>query len=193
MAEEPENERVVGVYRDEHAAEEAAEAARAAGAEEVRVGASDDEVAALRSEMREESAEARPGFSTPGTRRSVAVGTAIAALLGAVVALPLGFVGAGNVPLVTRLLVVTVVGAAIGGTVGFLFGIIVGGDFFGRRRRPKSELAAERGVVVGAQESTSEVTPALSAEDPIRVDKLAPSGQPTETVTKEGGDAAGAE
>jgi hypothetical protein len=183
MGEEPEDERVVGVFRDEHAAEEAARVARAAGAEEVRVDASEDEVAALRGEMREEAAEVRPGFSTPAMARSVSLGTAIAALLGVVVALPLGFIDTGNVPLATRLLIVGFAGAATGATIGFIFGTIVGGGFLGRRRRPKSELAAERGVVVGAEESTGQVAPTLSDRDPVRVDKVDPGGQPKETVT----------
>jgi hypothetical protein len=186
MGQEPEDERLVGVFRDEHAADEAAEAARAAGAKEVSVGASEDEVAALRGEMREEAAEARPGFYTPEMLRSVPRWTAIATLVGVVVALPLGFIGAGDLPLVTRLLVVAFAGAVTGLTIGFIFGSIVSGGFFGPRRRPKSELAAERGVVVGANESTGQVTPTLSARDSIRVDKVAPSGQPEDTVTTEG-------
>lgn len=67
MAEDEEKDRLVGVFRDERAAEEAAKAAQAAGAEDVRVGTPENEVAALRSEMREEAAEVRPGFSTPQT------------------------------------------------------------------------------------------------------------------------------
>jgi hypothetical protein len=185
MGQEPEDERVVGVFRDEQAAEGAAEAARSSGAEEVRVGASGDEVAALRAEMREEAAEVRPGFSTPEMVWSVPLTTAVAALVGVVVALPLGFIDPGDVPLATRLLVVGFAGAITGVTIGFIFGVIVSGGFFGRRRRPKSELAAERGVVVGATESTGQVAPTLSAQDPIRVDKVAPSGQPKETVTTE--------
>lgn len=185
MAEEPEDERVVGVFRDEQSAEEAAEAARVAGADEVRVGAPQDEVAALQGEMREEAAEARPGFYDPETGRSVPVTVAIAGLVGIVLALPLGFVETGDVPLATRLLVVAVIGAVVGGTIGFFFGSIVGGGLLGRRRRPKSELAGERGVVVGAENSTDEVTSTLSAGDPIRVDKVAPTGQPTETVKRE--------
>jgi hypothetical protein len=185
MGQEPEDERVVGVFHDEHAAEEAAEAARASGAEEVRVGAYGDEVAALRAEMREEAVEVRPGFSTPEMARSVPLGVAMAAVVGVVVVLPLGFIDAGEVPLATRLLVVGFAGAITGVTIGFIFGVIVGGGFFGRRRRPKSELAAERGVVVGASDSTGQVAATLSAEDPIRADKVAPSGQPKETVTTE--------
>ncbi|MDQ3943855.1 MAG: hypothetical protein M3357_01605 [Actinomycetota bacterium] len=185
MGQEPEEERVVGVFRDEHAAEEAAEAARASGAEEVHVGASGDEVAALRAEMREEAAEVRPGFATPEMTWSVPLTTAVAALVGIVVALPLGFLDSGDVPLATRLLIVGFAGAITGVTIGFIFGVIVSGGFFGRRRRPKSELAAERGVVVGATESTGQVAPTLGAQDPIRVDKMAPSGQPKETVTPE--------
>ncbi len=185
MGQEPEDERLVGVFRDEHTAEQAAEAAKAAGAEDVHVDASADQVAALRAEMREEAAEVRPGFSTPGMKRSVFLGTLTAALLGVVVALPLAFIDTGDVPLTTHLLILGFTGGVTGATIGFIFGIIVGGGFFGRRRRPKAKLAAERGVVVGAQESTSQVAPTLGGQDPIRVDKVDPRGQPKETVTKE--------
>src|ERR671914_729020 len=106
MGQEPEDERLVGVFRDE----QAAEAARAAGAEDVHVDASEDQVAALRGEMRDEAAEVRPGFSTPGMKRSVFLGTAMAALLGVVLALPLGFIETGDVPLATRLLIVVFTG-----------------------------------------------------------------------------------
>jgi hypothetical protein len=183
MGQEPDDERLVGVFRDEGAAEQAAEKARAAGADDVQVDASADQVAALRGEMREEAAEVRPGFSTPGMKRSVFLGTAMAALLGVAVAVPLAFIDRGDIPLATHLLILAIIGGITGATVGFIFGIIVGGGFFGRRRRPKAKLAAERGVVVGAQDSTGHVAPSLGGEDPIRVDKVDPGGKPKDTVT----------
>ncbi len=186
MGQEPENERVVGVFRDAHAADEAAAVARAAGAEEVHVGASEDEVAAVRSEMREEAAEASPGFSTPEMARSVLFWTVIAALVGAAVAVPVGIIDTGNLPMATRLLIVALVGAAIGGTIGFFFAATTGVGFFGRHRTGHSDLAAERGVAVGAEESTGKVAPTLADQDSIRVDRVAPSGQPKDTVAKEG-------
>lgn len=190
MAQEPDQERVdkervVGVYPDEQAAEEAAEAARAAGARDVQVGGRDDEVAALRAEMREEGAEAWAGPSvgiyTPEMARSVPVWTAVAALVGAVVALPLGFIEAGDVSLTTRLVVAAFAGAVTGGTIGF----IVGGGFFEPRRKAESDLAAERGVVVGAEEDTGTVAPAVDTGDSIRVDRVTQEGQPETTLDTE--------
>jgi hypothetical protein len=170
MGQRPQNERVVAVFPDEHAAEEAAQAARAAGAEEVLQGASQDEVTVLQSEMREEAAEARPGFFTPQMVRSVPLWTAIAAIVGVVVALPVGFTGTDDVPLATHLLIAACFGGAIGGTIGFFFAVMAIG--FARRRA--EPMAAERGVVVGAEGDAGTAARTLGARNPIRVDKTAP-------------------
>lgn len=176
MAQDRENDQVIGVFPDEEAAAKAAQAVQGAGGEDVRVAASEDEVTALRSEMREEAAEVKPGFFTEEMVRPVVLWTAIVAIAGVLVALPAAFTEAQSVPLTTRLLVAAFFGAAVGATVGFLFAVL------GRRWKRKSALAAEQGTVVAATESTGNVTPALAAEDPVRVDKASPRGQPKETV-----------
>jgi hypothetical protein len=191
MAEDREEDRLVGVFKDEKAAEEAATAARDAGAADVRVGQPENEVAALRSEMRQEAAEVKPGFTTPQMAWSVPLWTVAATLVGVAAATPLAFLDEGDLPLATRLVIVIVIGAVIGGTVGLIFGILWSGGYEGRRRVPKPDLAAERGVVVGAQESSGQVGPALAGQDPTRLDRVAPSGKPKDTVTDEGQDEGG--
>jgi hypothetical protein len=187
MAEERENDRLVGVFGDEHAAQEAAKAAEAAGARGVEVGRPEDEVAALRSEMREEAADVRPGLATPQMAWSVPLWTAVAALVGVAAAMPLAFIDRGDLPVTTMVLIVVCVGGVIGGTVGFIFGVLWSGGFLGRRRRPKSELAAERGVVVSATETSGEATSTLAGHDPVRLDKVAPSGQPKDSLPTDQG------
>ncbi|MGH9039519.1 MAG: hypothetical protein ACRDZ3_04740 [Acidimicrobiia bacterium] len=182
MTEELENERVIAVFPDEDAATEAAQAARTAGAGDVHLGDSRDEVAALQSEMQAEAVEARPGFFTRDMAWSVPLWMTIGALAGAVLALPTGLSGAESVSLTTRLLVAVAFGAAIGGTIGFFFGTMVVGRL---GRGAYSALDAESGVVVGATENTTEVTPALTNRDPSRVAKVAPtSGRRENTVTE---------
>jgi hypothetical protein len=187
MAEDQDKDRLIGVFGDEKSAEEAARAAQAAGATDVRVGSSENEVASLRSEMREEAADVKPGFSTPQMAWSVPLWAALAALVGVAAATPLAFIDGGDLPLATRLLIVVCVGAVIGGTVGLIFGTLWSGGYLGRRRVPKPDLAAERGVVVGASEGSSQVAPTLADHDPERLDRVAPSGQPKDTVPPEQG------
>lgn len=178
--------RLVGVYRDEQSAREAAEAAEAAGAWDVEVAAEPDRVAALRGEMREEVEHAWGGPSvgvyTKEMARNVPLWTAAVAALGILVALPLGFLGPESVPLVTRLVVAGFVGAVFGGTVGFL----VGGGFFDVRRKARDELAAEAGVVVGAWAASGDVARAMCGSNAIRVDRVASDGQPVDTLTTDG-------
>jgi hypothetical protein len=187
MAEDRDKDRLIGVFGDEKSAEEAARAAQEAGATDVRVGSSENEMASLRSEMREEAADVKPGFSTPQMAWSVPLWTALATVVGVAAATPLAFIDEGDLPLATRLVIVICIGAVIGGTVGLIFGILWSGEFLGRRRRPKPDLAAERGVVVGATGTTDQVAPTLADRDPVRLDEVAPSGQPKDTVAPDEG------
>ena len=183
MADGPDDKRVVGVYEDEGTAQEAASAAKQAGGRDVRVGAPEAEVASLRGEMREETSQAWVGPSvgvyTKEMARSVPKWTAIGAVLGAVVALGANFLGGGDMEVEGRLIIAALVGMVAGGTIGFL----VGGGFFDPRRKAASNLAAEEGVVVGANEdgATEEV---LAVHRPIREDVVDPEG-PVGTVTTE--------
>ncbi len=183
MADRSDDKRVVGVYPDEKAADEVAQAASQAGGKNVRVGAPEDEVAALMGEMREETGEAwggpAVGIYTKEMARSVPWWTAGCAVLGALLALGINFLGGGSLEIGARLLIAAFVGAVAGGTIGFL----VGGGFFEPRRKSSSNLAGEEGVVVGADEVDA-TDRAMAEHDPIRVDVVDAEG-PEETVTTE--------
>jgi hypothetical protein len=180
----PQAVRLVAVYGSEAAAQAAGEAARRAGAPagRVRIGDPNDFRDALEGEMREEINHA---FEGPGVApltgemsKGTLLGTTLGALVGAIVAIPFSAIGFGGWDLWLRLLVVVVVGAVIGGTVGW----IVGGGF--AARRPEERLAAERGVTVTAPAS-GPVERALVAAGPIRLDEFDMHGQPVATVTTE--------
>jgi hypothetical protein len=183
MADRPDDKRVVGVYPDEATAQEAARDAEQAGGRDVRVGAPEDEVSSLLGEMREETEQAwggpAVGIYTKEMARSVPKWTVLGAVAGAVVALGLNFLGGGDLEIGARLIIAGLVGAVAGGTIGFL----IGGGFFDPRRKAASNLAAEKGVVVGATEidATDE---ALAVHRPIREDVVDPEG-PVDTVTTE--------
>lgn len=190
MADDEERDRLVGVYRDEETAEAAAEEARAGGARDVEVGAEGDRVASLRGEMREELEEAWAGPSvglyTKEQARSVPLYTAVGALLGALVALPGAFFDIDGLDFGVRAAIALFSGAMAGGTIGFL----VGGGFFEPRRKSRSALAAERGVVVGATPEsatpeTEQVDRHLITRQPMRVDKIEPDGRPAGLVARE--------
>ncbi len=178
--------RVVGAYPDEASAQEAAEAARQSGGTHVQVGAAEDEVASLMGEMREETEHAWAGPSvgvyTKEMARSVPRWTLGGALLGAAVALAVNFLGGGGLGLEGRLIMAAIIGMAAGGTIGFL----VGGGFFDPRRKAASNMAAEEGVVVGADEpgDVDATDRAMAEHDPIRVDTVDAEG-PLGTVTTE--------
>jgi hypothetical protein len=183
MADRSDDKRVVGVYSDEASAQEAARAAEQAGGKNVRVGTHEDEVAALMGEMREETGEAWVGPSvgplTKEMARSVPRWTVVCALIGALVTLAINFIGGGNLDVGARLVIAACIGAVAGGTIGFL----IGGGFFEPRRKASSDLAAEEGVVVGAEEVDA-TDRALAEHDPIRVDVVDAEG-PEETVITE--------
>jgi hypothetical protein len=171
------NERIVAVFPDEAAAEQAAAEARDRGARNVAIDDPNDDVKSLMGEMREETSESWAGPSigvfTPEMARHIPGPTAACALLGALLALPLAFLdfGAG------RLILCAFAGAAAGGTIGFLLG-----GYLGARRRANLDLAEERGVVVGIQGGNAAAAEALVAAGPMRVDRLVHQ-VPVDTVT----------
>jgi hypothetical protein len=172
--------KVVGVYRDRDEAEDAARAARQAGAREVSVDAPEDEVTALRGEMREEAENSfmGPGNIGPFTKemaRQGFTGTFAGALVGALLALPVGL-AADGLPLITRLIIAVCVGATAGA--------LIGGGFFRVRRDAREPLASEKGVTVGAQ-GPPQAVEAMEAEDPVRIDLTTVEGEPEETITTE--------
>ena len=185
MAEQSEK-RVVGVYRDEASAKDAAEAARQAGGDEVQIGAPEDEVASLMGEMREETEHSWTGPSIGLHTKEQARGSAKwavgCALIGAVVAVAVNFLGGGDLQVGARLGIAIPVGLVAGGTIGYL----IGGGFFDPRRKSRVDMAAEQGVVVGATEphEVDATDRTLAERDPIRVDTVDAEG-PERTVTTE--------
>lgn len=177
--------RIVGVYRDEESAKQAARAAEAAGGTDVSVGAEADRVSSLRGEMQEETEHAWGGPSvglyTKEMARSLPLWTGAATAIGILVALPFAFIEFGDLPLLTRLIIAAVSGAFFGGTIGFL----VAGGFFERRRKTREELAGEDGVVVGVTDGDGRAAEAMAQHAPIRLDRIAPDGQPEDTLFTE--------
>lgn len=91
----PRTQRVVAVFRDEATAQRAAERVRRSGGQDVAVDNREDDVRALVGEMAEEAAESWAGPSialyTPEMARHIPGPTVAAALIGAVLALPMAF------------------------------------------------------------------------------------------------------
>ncbi len=182
-----EGDETLGVYKDRQEAEAAAEQIQDAGvdASQIRIGDEADSKASVQAEMREEMEEAwlspQAAFvATKEAAKGLSLVTPVAAVLGILVTLPLGFiVDFGGAPLWVRLLISVAVGALGGGTVGF----VIGGGM--AMKGPNEPLAAERGVTVRAPAASDEVVAAMEGEDPIRLDTVAPSGRKTSTVETE--------
>jgi hypothetical protein len=136
-------------------------------------------------EMREEAAESWAGPSvgvyTQEMVRRLPAWTLAGTIAGAVLALPLAFIGGGGISLGGRLLIAAVCGGIGGGTIGFLVGGYVTG-----RRRTHAGLASEQGVVVGATGRNDAVVDRLTP-DAVRVDRTSRQ-QPVDTVFSRGGD-----
>src|SRR4051812_38978594 len=177
--------RLVAVYESEESAREAAAAARRAGAapSEVRVDEPLDRVVAMKGEMREEldHTMAGPGVAphTKETAHGMFALGALGAIIGAVVALPFAAIGFGGWPFWERVLVVVIVGAIFGGTIG----CVIGGGF--GARRPQESLAAERGITV-ATPAREDFRRALIEASPVRLDIVDPAGHAFETLATEG-------
>lgn len=178
MPERDHEHELIGVFEDEQAAQEAANAAGGG-----RVGEGRDEQSALRAEMREETDHAfvGPGNVGPFTKemtKGLLWGTFLAGAIGLLLGLPFGFIPFGDATLVTRLFITGGVGAFAGATLGF----VLGGGWGGADSDKK--LAAERGVTVAAPDTPTTVE-ALLEKGPIRVDRVRTDGQPVSTVATE--------
>jgi hypothetical protein len=178
-------ERIVSVYPDAASAQGAAEEARAAGAADVAVDRDDDEIRAAMGEMREEAAESWAGPSvgvyTREMVRRLPAWTLAGTIAGAVLALPLAFIGGGGVSFGGRMLIAAVCGGLGGGTIGFLVG-----GYVTSRRRTHAGLASEQGVVVGATGRNDAVVDRLTPAA-VRVDRTS-RRQPIDTVVSRDGD-----
>jgi hypothetical protein len=176
MPEEQPGHRVVGVYRDRESAAAAAEAARRAGATDVRVGDDADVRTALEGEMAEELEQSVGGLTlgpvTQEGARGAAAAMAVVAIAGCLIGLPFAAIGMGDWPLWARLLLTGGVGAAGGAVVGFIWGATLGNP------GPSRRLAAETGITVGADVDGDAVAVAAGMNElsPIRLDVVGELG-----------------
>lgn len=176
---------ILAVYRDPEAATAGADAAESAGATLVRVNREADDVLALQAEMRSEmdssmSLPASVGPLPKESARGLAMAVPIGFVIGALVALPIGFIEFG-LPVAQRL----VIAAVVGGFFGAASGLVIGGG--AGARGPAAPLAAEEGITVVAVASEDKVRAVedamRSAAKVIRMDVVI-GGQPVATITE---------
>jgi hypothetical protein len=187
--------RVVGVYRDDAAADRAIGLAEEAGARHVVRGGRADYIASLQDEQREEMEHTfvGPGNFGPFTKemsKGIAAWTPALTVGLMVVAVPIAFLEFGRLGFMTRLAIVEAAALFTGATVGFIAGMMLGkkgeGDHgIDRREDP---LAAEAGVVVGAtveEWQVERVADAMASADPVRLDVSGMHGEPLSTLGTE--------
>ena len=180
---------VVAVFADERTAKAAADAAsRALGSSSTpRIGQERDGVTALKAEMREEMQHTTAGAGNVGPftkemTKGIAVGTPVATIIGAVLALPLAFIPFLSIGFGLRVVIALLVGATAGATVGFMVGGFAA-------KGPAMPLAAERGTTVAIDVRTPEeislVTEAMERHSPIRIDLTTAEGNAVGTLATE--------
>jgi hypothetical protein len=186
---------VVAVFRDRPSAERAVRQAVAAGLSPslVHEGVPEDEVAALRAEMREELEHTivGPGPVGPATKeqtKALRISLPVATVVGAAIGILFGFLPIGHAAVALRIVIGAVSGAVAGATVGLVLGGGLGA------KRPAEPLAAARGVTVRVEARSREegesVARIFGRLDPIRVDLMTAFEQPARTVTTEEDDRA---
>lgn len=175
---------VVAVFPSAAAAERAAAMVTAQVSNaSVRVGDDAGHVAALRGEMAEEDARAFAGPSvglyTREMARGAAWGVGVWTLIGVLFAAPFSLIPFGTMGIAGRLMIVAIIGAVAGGTVGFVAGGGAGA------KGPAEPLAAEEGVTmsvhVTGDESRQRVLSLLEAAEPLRIDELR-GGEPEQAI-----------
>ena len=173
--------RLVAVFTSEDEVRTASRALQQAGVDASRltVDRGADHLSSVGSEMREEINESVMGPSVgPFTRnmsRGMFTGIIVGGAIGLVLALPFAAFSFGGWAVWARLLVVAIVGIAVGATVGWILGGSFGAD------RDDETLAAEHGITLGvpASERAQEV---LRGAHPLRIDLVAANGKPIATV-----------
>jgi hypothetical protein len=172
------------VYDDEHSARRATRALVDAGMRPADITLDDahDHIASVSGEMRSEFEHtvAGPGSVGPWTKemtKGMLLGTVLGALIGVVLAVPFAAIPFADLEWWARLFIVMIVGAAIGGTTGWM----IGGAF--GAKRPEEPLAAEAGVTVAAP-ATPAARRALLATHPVRLDLVDAGDQPVDTVAE---------
>ena len=168
---------LVAVFPDESTAEEAARAARQAGAERLEVGGRVGEQASLRSEMREELSNSAPGAGTMGLvtkemGKGMATFVPVGAVIGAILFLPLALIEMGDLSAGARVLIALASGALAGAVVGLVLGGALGA------RRPGEAMAAQHGVTVTVSPATDAVQRAMAEHHPVRLDVVDRQGTP---------------
>ncbi|MGH2794060.1 MAG: hypothetical protein ACRDKG_07115 [Actinomycetota bacterium] len=181
--------KVIGAYEDPEVAHTAEKRARNASAGAVvHPPTKADEVASLRSEMREEVRHTimGPGNIGPFTKemtKGLAKTIPAATIAGAVLLIPFAFIPVADYSLALRLVVAIAVGAAAGAVAGF----VIGGGAQTSEKEPGT-MAAERGTLVVADleepESAARVAEAM-ADNAIRVDVVTEDEVPIGDVTTE--------
>lgn len=185
-------EQIVAAFENDASARRAAEAVERAGvdASRIRVGAEQDERAALQAEMKEEMELSMmgPGNFGPFTKemqKGMGAGMAIAVPVGVIIgvvvaALPI-WGTAPSVDIWMRVLI----GAAVGGAAGATIGFVLGGGW-----KPafsdEGEPVVDRGLTVAV--STADPAEAERAASTLRehgaarVDRVSSDGQPIDRV-----------
>jgi hypothetical protein len=177
------DKQLIGVYDTPEHAEAAAARVQAAGAHEAVVDDPADKVDSLRAEMRDElenSWISPPAVIAP-TKESAKGASALVplgALIGAILAMPLGFIDVGG-SLTSRLVIAALCGVGMGSTVGFLIGA-------GTGVRGRFEAnAADEGVVVRVPTDTPEIEAAMEHGGVLRLDRVHGDGTPDVTLETE--------
>jgi hypothetical protein len=175
------NSRLVAVYDSESDARAAGAALMRAGIDgsQLMVNRDVDRLASVGGEMRQEMDETMlgPGNFGPFTRdmsRGMLLGTVVGGAVGLVLALPFAAFSFGDWPVWARLLVVAIVGIAVGSTVGWLLG---GG--FGAERASE-QLAAEHGTTLAVPASAL-AQQVLRDTRATRIDVVTEDGRPLMT------------
>src|SRR3954453_14347768 len=175
---------LLGVYRDEEAAQHLLERVTQLADEHGRVGDSGDYVDSLRGEMRQELEDTivAPQAAlvlTKEATKTMAFVLPVATAIGAVLGLILAFVFGGSISVAGRVITGLVVGAAGGATVGFIVGAAVG------MKGPAEQAAAQRGVTVRVWPDRDDVRQVMMDAAPIRLDVVDDAGQPIDTLLTE--------
>lgn len=141
----------------------------------VRIGDDDAERWSLRAEQTEETDRSlmapHAGAILPKeATKAASIAIPIGAAIGAVALLPFAVIEAGDLNLGLRLLWCAIVGATLGGTVGYLVGTAMAA------KDPMQPNAAQRGVVVRVDQVTPAVQATLVRLAPIRIDRFDPDG-----------------
>lgn len=178
--------RLLAVFPDEHEARRAVEdAERAAGRSlHPRISAPEDEQAALRAEMHEETSHSFVGAGNVGPftkemGKGLSLGAVVGGIVGAVVGVLLALALAPGLSIGLRLVIGLFVGIAAGSTLGFTLGGGIGA------RGPAEPLAAERGIPVTVDNQGESVVEALRRHRPIRLDVLDQHQAPAGTIETE--------